>query len=110
VEASVKLGSTTLLENTFDCKRIYANPSSYPNPNFNPNTSPNTNPNLNAQLCFRTDEITSFFDQVYRHRKAELKAKIGAKASRHQDHNIYLLLPLLITIIIECLMLEVLAE
>jgi len=50
-------GSTTLHR-----KRIYANPSSYPN--SNPNTSPNLNPK--AQLCFRTDEMTSFFDQVYR--------------------------------------------
>jgi len=38
-------GSTTL-----DRKRIYANPSSYPNPK--------------VQLCFRTNEMTSFFDQV----------------------------------------------
>jgi len=45
-----------LIENTFDRKRMYANPSSYPN----------TNPK--AQLCFRTDEMTSFFDQVYRYR------------------------------------------
>jgi len=36
-------GSTTL-----DRKRIYANPSSNPK----------------AQLCFRTDEMTSFFDQM----------------------------------------------
>jgi len=42
-----------LIENTFDRKQIYANPSSYPNPEM--------------QLCFRTDEMTSFFDQVYRH-------------------------------------------
>jgi len=32
-----------LIENTFDGKRIYANPSSYPN--SNPNTNPNSNPN-----------------------------------------------------------------
>jgi len=32
-----------LFENTFDRKRIYANPSSYPNPNSN--SKPNTNPN-----------------------------------------------------------------
>jgi len=39
-------GSTThLLENTFDRKRIYANPSSYPNSNFKPNTNPKSNPN-----------------------------------------------------------------
>jgi len=44
-------GSTTL-----DRKRIYANPSSYSNPNTNPK----------AQLRFWTDEMTSFFDQVYR--------------------------------------------
>jgi len=30
-----------LLENTFDRKRIYANPSFYPNPNSKPNTNPN---------------------------------------------------------------------
>jgi len=48
-----------LIENTFDRKRIYANPSSYPNPNTNPK----------AQLCFRTDEMTSFFDQMYRYPK-----------------------------------------
>jgi len=41
------MGSTTL-----DRKCIYANPSSNPK----------------AQLCFRTDEMTSFFDQVYRYR------------------------------------------
>jgi len=45
-------GSTTL-----DRKRMYANPSSYPNSNCN------LNPNV--QLCFRTDEMTSFFDQVH---------------------------------------------
>jgi len=44
---------------TFDRKRIYANPSSYPNPNHK------------AQ-CFRTDEMTSFFDQVYRYRQVPL--------------------------------------
>jgi len=37
-------------------------PSSYPNPN--PDTNININPNPKAQLCFRTDEITPFFDQV----------------------------------------------
>jgi len=61
-----------LIENTFDRKCIYANPSSYLNPNSNPNTNPNSNfnPNSNpkAQLRFRTDEMTSFFDQVYRYR------------------------------------------
>jgi len=38
-----------LLENTFDRKHIYANPSSYHNPNSNsvPNTNPNSNPNPN---------------------------------------------------------------
>jgi len=49
------MGSTTL-----DRKRIYANSSAYPNSN------PNRNPK--AQLCFRTDEMTSFFDQGYRYR------------------------------------------
>jgi len=59
-----------LIENTFDRKRIFANPSPYPNPksNFNPNinpiSNPNANPNPEAQLCFRTDEMTSFFYQV----------------------------------------------
>jgi len=60
-----------LIENAFDRKRIYANPSSDPNPtnpNSNPNSNPNTNPNSNlnpkAQLCFRTDEMTSLFDQM----------------------------------------------
>jgi len=38
-----------LIENTFDRKRIYANPSSYPNPNTNPNHNPNSNPNPKAQ-------------------------------------------------------------
>jgi len=42
-----KNGSTPL-----DRKRIYANSSAYPNPN------------PKAQLCFRTNEMTSFFDQV----------------------------------------------
>jgi len=61
-----------LIENTFNGKRIYANSSSYPNPNsntnpnLNPNSNSNSNPNPNpkAQLCLRTDEITSFFDQM----------------------------------------------
>jgi len=48
-----------LLENTFDRKRIYANTSS--NPNYNSNFNPK------AQSCFRTDEMTSFFEQVYRY-------------------------------------------
>jgi len=43
--STVLKGSTTL-----DRKRIYANHSSYPKPK--------------AQLCFRTDEMTSFFDQM----------------------------------------------
>jgi len=41
-----------LIENMFDRKCIYANPSAYPNPN------------PEAQYCFRTDEMTSLFDQV----------------------------------------------
>jgi len=57
-----------LIKNTFDRKRIYANLSSYPNlnSNSNSNTNPNTNsnPNPTAQLCFPTDEMTSFFDQM----------------------------------------------
>jgi len=51
---------SSLSENTFDRKRIYANLSSYPNPNSNSNP----NPNPKAQLRFSTDETTSFFDQV----------------------------------------------
>jgi len=39
-----------LIENTFDRKRIYANPSFYPNPNSNPNTNPNPNSNPNPNL------------------------------------------------------------
>jgi len=54
-----------LIENTFDRKRIYANPSPYPN--SNPNTNPNLNPNSKGQLFLRTDEMTTFFDQVYRY-------------------------------------------
>jgi len=45
-----------LIENTFDRKCIYTNPSSYP--------IPNSNPNPKAQLCFRTYEMTLFFDQM----------------------------------------------
>jgi len=59
-----------LLENTFDRKRIYANLSSYPNFNSNPNSNPK------AKCCFRTDEMTSFFEQVYRYRLNSVKAKI----------------------------------
>jgi len=36
-----------LIENTFDRKRIYVNPSSYPNSNSNRNTNPNPKPNSN---------------------------------------------------------------
>jgi len=49
-----QIGSTTL-----DRKRIYANPSSYLNPK--------------VQLCFWTDEMTSFFNQVYRYRPTQMK-------------------------------------
>jgi len=40
-----------LIENTFDRKRIYTNPSSYPNSNSNnnPNPNPNSNHNLNPK-------------------------------------------------------------
>jgi len=44
-----------MIEKMFDRKHIYANLSSYPNSNRNPK----------AQLCFRTNKMTSFFDQVY---------------------------------------------
>jgi len=65
-----------LIENTFDRKRIFANPSAYLNPNSNPNT--NTNPNLNskAQLCFRTNEMTLFFDQVHRYHFDDQERKL----------------------------------
>jgi len=44
-----------LIENTLAQKRIYANPSSYPNPK--------------AQLCFRTDEIMKVsFIRLWRYR------------------------------------------
>jgi len=58
-----------LLENTFDQKRISTNPI----PNFNPIPNLNPNPsfipilNPKAQQCFRTDEMTSFFEKVYRY-------------------------------------------
>jgi len=42
-----------MLENTFDRKCISANPSSNPNPE--------------AQKCFSTDEMTSFFEVVYKY-------------------------------------------
>jgi len=63
-----------LIENTFDRKRIYANPSSYPNPISNPNT--NSNPNPKAQLRFWIDEMTSFFDQVYRYQNFHFRSKV----------------------------------
>jgi len=37
---------------------------------------PNTNPNPKAQLCFWTDEMASFFDQVYRYQLKTMKNKI----------------------------------
>jgi len=66
-------GSTTL-----DRKRIYANPSSYPNPKSisNSNTNPNPNSNPKAQLRFRTEEMTSFFDQVYRYRRRPISSLV----------------------------------
>jgi len=56
-----------LIENTCDQKRIYANPSSYPNPK--------------ARLCFRTVEMTSFFDPVYRYHELGVnwKLKVSVK-------------------------------
>jgi len=41
-----------IFENTFDWKRIYANPSSYPNCNPNTNPNPNSNPNPVARELF----------------------------------------------------------
>jgi len=46
-----------LIENTFDQKRIYANLSSYPNPNSNSNSNPNTNPNAQMFSDWRNDVI-----------------------------------------------------
>jgi len=43
-----------MLENKVDRKSITANPN------------PNSNPNPKAQECFRTDEMTSLFEQVHR--------------------------------------------
>jgi len=37
-----KMDLLHFIENTFDRKRIYANPSSYPNTNPNTNTNPNS--------------------------------------------------------------------
>jgi len=55
-------GLLHMLENTFDQKRIYANPS------FNPSSNPSSNPKSNPEAqCFRTDEMMSFFEQVYRY-------------------------------------------
>jgi len=56
VVSSVKVRTANEGSSTLDRKHIYANPSSYPNPD------------PNAQLCFWTNEMTSFFDQVYRYR------------------------------------------
>jgi len=84
-----------LIENTFDRKRIYANPSAFPNPNSNsnPNTNPNSNPNLNpnpkAQLCFWSDEMTSFFDQVYRYRLTDLLSSQQALVNLFIFHLFY---------------------
>jgi len=44
---SHRSGSTTLDRKHVDRKRIYVNPSSYPNRNSNPNSNTNTNPNPN---------------------------------------------------------------
>jgi len=40
-----------------------------------PAADAHANPNLNpkAQLCFRTDQMTSFFDQVYRYRPDDIR-------------------------------------
>jgi len=63
-KVSLKKGSTT-----FGGKRIFATPALTLTLNSNPNTNPNSDPNPKAPLCFRTDEMTSFFDQVYQYLK-----------------------------------------
>jgi len=50
-----------LIENTFDRKRIYANPNSYPNPNSNLNTKPNSNSNPNPNPKPNTKAQYTFF-------------------------------------------------
>jgi len=50
---------------TLDRKRICANRSSYPNHNSN----------TTAQLCFRNDEMTSFFDKMYQYFQLLIQAK-----------------------------------
>jgi len=64
-----------LIESTFDWKRIYANPNSY--------TNPNSSPIPKAQLCFRTDEMTLFFDQVYRYRWKQIGAGRFFNENKH---------------------------
>jgi len=54
-----------LLKNTFDWKRIYANPSSYPNPNSN--SKPNTNPNSNSYLTLSLKRNYVFGLTKWRH-------------------------------------------
>jgi len=49
VRLTEKLKSRTCESTTLDRKRIYTNPSSYPNPNSNSNTNSNPNPNPKAQ-------------------------------------------------------------
>jgi len=49
-----------LIKNTFDRKRIYANPSFYPNSNSNPNPNFNPNPNPKAQLYFGLTKLHHF--------------------------------------------------
>jgi len=90
-----------LIENTFDRKRIYANPSSYPNPKSNskPNTNSNLNSNYNsnprhnlnrkAQLCFRTDDMTSCFDQVYRYQFLPHRYYLRQTFSKTMSRRIY---------------------
>jgi len=48
-----------LFENMFDQKRISANPD--------PNAVANPNHIIKAHKCFRTDEMMSFFEEMYRY-------------------------------------------
>jgi len=46
-----------LLENTFDRKRIYANPSSHPNPKSKPNTNPDPDSNPNPIFLLKRNNV-----------------------------------------------------
>jgi len=75
-----------MIENTFDRKRIYANPALTLTLTLSLTLYPNSNPNPKAQLCFRTDEMMSFFDQVYRyHTGGLLKGRHGKNKTKGSE-------------------------